>query len=146
MQVNARKIYGEPNVLEGLFDNKLFGYILAGELALQVRLSHLFHPVLWLSSTCCIDLLAKNTNRRCVVQPCFACKPGSPATRADLPSAEPCLVSPQVLIVQFGGEAFGTRPLTLPQWGACLGFGALGLLVRRGLLLFGGGQQTDAQS
>lgn len=77
-QVNARKIYGEPDVLQGLGDNKLFMYILGGELALQA------------------------------------------------------------IIVQFGGDAFGTRPLTLPQWGACLGFGALSLLVRRVILLMGG--------
>ena len=37
-QVNARKIYDEPNVLEGVFENKLFVGILASELALQVRL------------------------------------------------------------------------------------------------------------
>lgn len=36
LQVNARKIYGEPDVLQGLGDNRLFLYILGGELALQV--------------------------------------------------------------------------------------------------------------
>ena len=58
------------------------------------------------------------------------------------------LALPQVIIVQFGGDAFGTRPLTAAQWAACLSFGALGLLVRRGLLLVGGGNgsQADGQS
>lgn len=74
-QVNARKIYGEDNVLEGILDNRLFVYILSAELALQA------------------------------------------------------------LIVQFGGEAFGTRPLSLEQWGACIGIGAIGLVVRKALLL-----------
>ena len=41
----------------------------------------------------------------------------------------------QVLIVQCGGEAFNTQALSLPQWAACLGFGALGFLVRSALLL-----------
>ena len=36
LQVNTRKIYDEANVLEGVFDNKIFSTILAAELALQV--------------------------------------------------------------------------------------------------------------
>ena len=36
--MNARKIYDEPNVLEGVLENKLFVGILASELALQVSL------------------------------------------------------------------------------------------------------------
>lgn len=36
LQVNARKIYEEPNVLEGIFANKLFLGILGAEAALQV--------------------------------------------------------------------------------------------------------------
>ncbi len=36
LQVNARKIYDEPSVLEGIFTNKLFLSILAAEAALQV--------------------------------------------------------------------------------------------------------------
>ncbi len=44
-----------------------------------------------------------------------------------------CLL--QALIVQFGGEAFSTHPLSWQQWGACVGIGALGLLVREVLLL-----------
>lgn len=51
-----------------------------------------------------------------------------------LTTAHHLLRRAQALIVQFGGDAFGTRPLTLQQWAACIGFGALGLLVRRGLL------------
>ena len=34
--MNARKIYDEPNVLEGISDNQLFLGILAAEAALQV--------------------------------------------------------------------------------------------------------------
>ena len=41
----------------------------------------------------------------------------------------------QALIVQFGGEAFSTHPLSWQQWGACLGIGALSLIVRELLLL-----------
>ncbi|KAK9845411.1 hypothetical protein WJX81_005835 [Elliptochloris bilobata] len=69
-QVNARKIYDEPNVLAGVLDNRLFLGILGSELLLQA------------------------------------------------------------LIVQFGGEVFATQPLSAEQWGACVGIGALSLLVR----------------
>ncbi|BDA45515.1 Plasma membrane calcium-transporting ATPase 1 [Coccomyxa sp. Obi] len=41
----------------------------------------------------------------------------------------------QVLIVQYGGDVFSTRPLTGAQWAACTGIGALTLLVRAGLRL-----------
>ena len=37
-QVNARKIYDEPNVLEGILSNRLFLIILGAEAALQVLL------------------------------------------------------------------------------------------------------------
>jgi Ca2+ transporting ATPase len=40
-----------------------------------------------------------------------------------------------VLIVQFGGEVFMTKPLSAQQWAACIGIGALSLLVRAGLRL-----------
>ena len=36
----------------------------------------------------------------------------------------------QVGIVQLGGDAFNVQPLDLKQWGACIGIGALSLLVR----------------
>ena len=36
LQVNARKIYDEPNVLEGILANRLFLGILGAEFALQV--------------------------------------------------------------------------------------------------------------
>ena len=36
----------------------------------------------------------------------------------------------QVAIVQLGGDAFATRPLSAAQWGACVGIGALSLIVR----------------
>lgn len=36
-QVNARKIYDEPNVLAGMLDNRLFLGILGSELLLQAR-------------------------------------------------------------------------------------------------------------
>ena len=36
----------------------------------------------------------------------------------------------QVAVVTFGGAVFDTTPLNLEQWGACVGLGALGLLVR----------------
>ncbi|KAK9802895.1 hypothetical protein WJX73_002795 [Symbiochloris irregularis] len=48
----------------------------------------------------------------------------------------------QVLIVQFGGEVFSTQPLDAPQWGACLGIGALSLLIRRALCALPSPQQT----
>ncbi len=38
VQVNARKIYDEPNALAGILDNKLFVAILAGEAVLQARI------------------------------------------------------------------------------------------------------------
>ncbi|EIE20267.1 calcium-translocating P-type ATPase [Coccomyxa subellipsoidea C-169] len=41
----------------------------------------------------------------------------------------------QVVIVQFGGDVFSTRPLSPAQWAACTGIGALSLLVRAGLRL-----------
>lgn len=36
-QVNARKVYDEPNVLAGMLDNRLFLGILGSELLLQAR-------------------------------------------------------------------------------------------------------------
>ena len=41
----------------------------------------------------------------------------------------------QVLIVQYGGEVFSTTPLNSQQWAACVGIGAVSLLVRAGLRL-----------
>ena len=35
--------------------------------------------------------------------------------------------------MQFGGEVFATQPLSAQQWGACVGIGALSLLVRKAL-------------
>jgi hypothetical protein len=89
----------------------LFVYILGGEAALQVWTGSL---LLW-----CPD-----SQQWLVAMPSLA----SRTRRSHL------LHRAQALIVQFGGDAFGTRPLTLQQWAACIGFGALGLLVRRGLL------------
>ena len=43
--------------------------------------------------------------------------------------------SVQVLIVQFGGDIFSTKPLTAQQWAACTGIGAVTLIVRAGLRL-----------
>ncbi|GMH44194.1 hypothetical protein BSKO_12128 [Bryopsis sp. KO-2023] len=71
-QINARKIYGE-DLLEGLFENKLFCGIWAGEFILQV------------------------------------------------------------LIVQFGGMAFSTVPLTPKEWAICIGLGLLSLPLREAL-------------
>ena len=34
------------------------------------------------------------------------------------------------LVVTFGGAVFDTTPLNLEQWGACVGVGAIGLIVR----------------
>ena len=54
--MNARKIYGEPDVLQGLGDNMLFVYILGGEVALQVRLALTAIP--WCTgflSPCCVS-------------------------------------------------------------------------------------------
>ncbi len=39
-----------------------------------------------------------------------------------------------MLIVQFGGDVFATRPLSAAQWAACTGIGALSLLVRAALI------------
>ena len=49
-QVNARKINDEPNVLEGILDNRLFLGILGAEALLQVGLGslHKLCKVLWL--------------------------------------------------------------------------------------------------
>ncbi len=47
--------------------------------------------------------------------------------------------------MQFGGDAFGTRPLSLSQWAACIGFGALGLFVRKALLMLPGGRPKKEQ-
>jgi hypothetical protein len=89
----------------------LFVYILGGEAALQV---------------CAGSLLLSYPGLQQ-----FAVAMPSLASRTWCSDVEHCA---QALIVQFGGDAFGTRPLTLQQWAACIGFGALGLLVRRGLL------------
>lgn len=40
LQVNARKVYDEANVLAGLLSNQLFLAILLGEASLQVRFQH----------------------------------------------------------------------------------------------------------
>lgn len=39
----------------------------------------------------------------------------------------------QVFIVQFGGPAFQTVPLSASQWAACVGLGATTLIVRSAL-------------
>lgn len=39
----------------------------------------------------------------------------------------------QVAIVQWGGAAFSTTPLSAPEWALCLGFGAFSLLLREGV-------------
>lgn len=75
MQVNARKIHDEPNVLTGILNSPQFLAILAVELLLQIA------------------------------------------------------------IVQYGGRAFSTVPLNSLQWAACVGGGALTLLVGAGLRL-----------
>ena len=36
----------------------------------------------------------------------------------------------QVCVVTFGGPVFDTVPLSWQQWGACVGLGAVGLVVR----------------
>lgn len=36
----------------------------------------------------------------------------------------------QVLIVQYGGDVFSTRPLSASQWAACIGIGSVSLLLR----------------
>lgn len=41
----------------------------------------------------------------------------------------------QVLIVQFGGDIFSTKPLSAQQWAACTGIGAITLMVRAVLRL-----------
>ena len=41
----------------------------------------------------------------------------------------------QVLIVQYGGDIFSTKPLSVQQWAACTGIGAITLLVRAVLRL-----------
>jgi len=43
----------------------------------------------------------------------------------------------QVAIITWGGPAFGTVPLGPLAWGACIGFGGLGLVVRRLLVSVG---------
>jgi len=40
LQVNARKVYDEADVLSGLLSNQLFLAILLGEASLQVRFQH----------------------------------------------------------------------------------------------------------
>ena len=45
MQVNSRKIYDEPNVLDGILGNQLFLLILGAEAALQVRCPGLTKPL-----------------------------------------------------------------------------------------------------
>ncbi|KAI8463798.1 MAG: hypothetical protein J3K34DRAFT_526699 [Monoraphidium minutum] len=51
----------------------------------------------------------------------------------------------QFAIVEFGGRAFSTAPLTPTQWAVCIGFGATSLLVRAGLRLIpvGGGSSSS---
>lgn len=63
MQVNARKIYGEPDVLQGLGDNKLFLYILGGELALQV------HSAAWMHGSYCGCNFFGLAPARCRIRP-----------------------------------------------------------------------------
>ena len=45
MQVNSRKIYDEPNVLDGILSNQLFLLILGAEAALQVLWPCLTKPL-----------------------------------------------------------------------------------------------------
>ena len=48
--------------------------------------------------------------------------------------------------MQFGGEAFSVQPLSGQQWGACIGIGALSMLVRAALAaLPTPGLQNDKQ-
>lgn len=48
-------------------------------------------------------------------------------------SSDVLLLGFQVVIVQFGGEAFGTTPLTPTQFAACVGIGAMSWIVRAAL-------------
>ena len=41
-----------------------------------------------------------------------------------------CLCGVQVFIVQYGGAAFQTTPLTLQEWEVCVGVGLLSLPLR----------------
>lgn len=56
----------------------------------------------------------------------------APSTRCTAAGAAPLRVL-QVAIVQCGGRAFSTVPLSGSQWAVCVGFGALTLLLRQGL-------------
>ncbi|KIY93087.1 hypothetical protein MNEG_14875 [Monoraphidium neglectum] len=57
----------------------------------------------------------------------------------------------QVAIVELGGRAFSTVPLSATQWAACIAMGATSLLVRAGLRLVpvgsgGGGGRVGARA
>jgi hypothetical protein len=63
----------------------------------------------------------------------------------DEPSLPVYCMHQQVLIVQCGGPAFQTSPLNGPQWGLCVGLGAVTLLVRAALLAVPTQQQQQQQ-
>jgi hypothetical protein len=148
LQVNARKVQGEPNVLEGLDRQPLFLAIIAAEAALQVggggvellwgqqrqlrrqqqtarALPSQHHaagstpPVRQLPST--------HLAPTCVHSGRVACRGLFPWPPGVQGSAVRC--APQVAIVQAGGRVFGTVPLSPRLWAVCVGFGAGSLLV-----------------
>lgn len=98
-EINARKIHGERNVFEGIFNNPIFCSIVFGTFVIQVT---------W---TLSVGLSRFSSS---------AVKPYSWV------SSRRSLLF-QIIIVQFGGKPFSCVDLSIDQWLWCtvLGFGSL---------------------
>jgi hypothetical protein len=133
-------------VFEGLSRQPQFGVILAAEAALQVGgCSWRSLLAVQQSSEAAADRAAQS----CIQQHAPHVLGVEPTTPNSTPKPKPWTQTQtqnttnpgqsqphhQVAIVQFGGRAFSTVPLTPAQWGACVAMGAASLLVRAGLRL-----------
>ncbi|UYV61055.1 PMCA [Cordylochernes scorpioides] len=117
-EVNARKIHGERNIFEGFFSNHIFYSIILITTVAQVRLHLAFAADSNMSTEAAPPYLWSRTLND-VHQP-------GQLNSGFLKSLVVCWS--QVIIVQFGGAAFTTVPLTLDQWLWCIFLGCGTLL------------------
>lgn len=101
-EINARKIHGERNVFEGIFNNPIFCSIVFGTFVIQVSQTQMLGVFMLFFSISAVQR--------------------SPHSHGFL-----FFLLFQIVIVQFGGKPFSCVGLTIDQWLWCtvLGFGSL---------------------
>ena len=105
-EINARKIHGQRNVFVGLFSNPIY-YVIW----ITTFISQVCFTVVLFKTPCSIGgFFSDRAHIFCV------------------PRGFDIKMLFQIIIVQFGGIAFSTAPLTLEQWVWCIFLG-LGTLV-----------------